>query len=145
MCLYVKDREVKIATEDIPVRKRLSLWKDGRFHIIAATPVMDMYVGRLWELRGKEIKPRDPYNDFEELQAVFNDPTSTLRIERGFVHTYTKSFPDEYSPGAIMVEAIIPKGAHYIVGKSNDIAAERIIIKKIPWWNIIKEIIKGNI
>ena len=145
MCLWVKDREVKIATEDIPVRKRLSLRKDGRFHIIAATPVMDMYVGRLWELRGKEIKPRDPYNDFEELQAVFNDTTSTLRIERGFIHTHTNGFSGRYVPGIIVVEAIIPKGAHYIVGKNNDIAAERIIIKKIPWWDTIKEIIKGNI
>ena len=145
MCLFVKDREVKIATEDIPVRKRLSLWKDGRFHVKVTTPVMGMYVGRLWELRGKEIKPRDPYNDFEELQAVFNDPTSTLHIERGFIHAFTNSFSDWYIPGNIVVEAIIPKGAHYIVGKNNDIAAERIIIKKIPWWDIIKEIIKGYI
>lgn len=145
MCLWVKDREVKIATEDIPVRKRLSLWKDGRFHVKATTPVMNMYVGRLLELRGKEIKPRDPYNDFEELQAFFNDTTSTPRIDGGFIHAYTNSFSGRYVPGVIVVEAIIPKGAHYIIGKSNDIAAERIIIKKIPWWDTIKEIIKGNI
>ena len=142
MCLWIRDREIKVATEDIPVQKRLSLFRKDWCHIESCTPVRGLYTGTLSKLKGMVIEPIKPY-DLDELRAALEN-TDNHCISGGLIHAYTE-FQGIVPPGDVVFEAVIPKGAHYVVGNDHDVAAERIIIKKIPWWNIIKEIIKGNI
>ena len=142
MCLWIKDRELRVATKDIPVLKRLSLFRKDWYRIESCTPVQGMYTGTLSELKGKEIEPIKPY-DLDKLKVDIENPdNNTLR--GGLIHAHTE-FRAVPIPGDVVFEAVIPKGAHYVVGAYHDIAAERIIIKKIPWWNIIKQLIKRQI
>lgn len=142
MCLWIKDRQLRVATEDIPVLKRLTLFRKDWYRIESCTPIQEMYTGPLSELKGKVIEPIKPYK-LNELKVALAD-FGCRYIGGGLIHAHTE-FRGVPLPGDVLFEAVIPKGAHYVVGTSHDIAAERIIIKKIPWWNIIKEIIKGNI
>ena len=142
MCLWIKDRELRVATEDIPVLKRLFLFRKDWYRIESCTPIQEMYTGRLSKLKGKVIKPIKPY-DLDKLKVDLKNPRNRC-ISGGLIHAHTE-FRGLALPGQVVFEAVIPKGAHYVVGAYHDIAAERIIIKKIPWWNIIKQLIKRQI
>lgn len=142
MCLCIKDRELRVATKDIPVLKRLSLFRKDWYRIESCTPVQGMYTGTLSELKGKVIEPIKPYK-LDKLKADLKNPDNHY-ISGGLIHAHTE-FRGVALPGEVVCEAVIPRGAHYVVGRYHDIAAEKIIIKKIPWRNIIKQLIKRQI
>lgn len=144
MCLTSIDKMVHIATADIPVVKHLNVTSKGVY-----SPYQKMQVGKCpFVLKGEVIEPELPTSMLELSKAVeAGEP-----VGYGMIHAYTEDAeasrvnilcecPEGFS-GEYPFDAIIPKGAVYVVGKDGEVAANVIIIADVPWKTILVDQMK---
>ncbi len=117
MCLQIKDREIKTATEDITVYKILSLI-DGSY--------WSPFYTAEW-LRG-ETKTVDGFasESDENLNNLFTDeiPKTVSHIGHGLHSFVSKSVADNYKASSeVIVECHIPEGTKYITGSSGELVS----------------------
>lgn len=138
--MLIDDNKLYVATRDITVYKYLTYRKHGFFHTELYTAVQKMHVGSLFDIKGKEIKPKKRYNpDILKRDIEVNH---LAVVGEGLIHAYTVVPEDlwDITVPVIIVKAVIPKGAYYVQGRGNVVAAEKIVIKKIPWGKVIRKI-----
>ena len=138
--MLTDDNKLYVATRDITVYKYLTYRKHGFFHTELYTAVQKMHVGSLFDIKGKEIKPKKRYNpDILKRDIELNH---VAVVGEGLIHAYTVVPEDlwDITVPVIIVKAVIPKGAYYVQGWGSVVAAEKIVIKKIPWGKVIRKI-----
>lgn len=147
MCLFRKDGEkLRIAEEDITVykiieKKRVYTTDEfgrGRFSYEYFTPYIrkKVCIGA-----GRALQPVMPMSR-EQAESLIQENHKTF-FGAGFIHAYVDR---DCLTGAwfrlcqvglmpmhslIEVECVIPKGEFYILGKKGDVAASKLIVKKI--------------
>lgn len=147
MCLRRKEGEnLRIAEEDIPVYKIIKKWSiytmdefgRGRFSYQYFTPFMHQEADIN---SGAVIEPDFPMSR-EEAESLIQENDKTF-FGAGFIHAYVnrKCLRRECfilchaglmpMHSLIEVECVIPKGAFYILGNEGDVAASKLIVKKI--------------
>lgn len=147
MCLCRKEGEnLRIAEEDITVykiieKRRIYAMDEsgrGRFSYHYVTPFMLEEVSIDLET---VIEPDFPMSR-EEAESLIQENDKTF-FDAGFIHAYvnrkclTRVCFILYRAGLmpmhslIEVECVIPKGEFYILGEKGDVAASKLIVKKI--------------
>lgn len=138
--MLTDDNKMYVAQRDITVYKYLTYRKYGFFRTELYTAVQKMHVGSLFDIKGKEIKPKKRYNpDILKRDIEVNH---LAVVGEGLIHAYTVVPEDlwDITVPVIIAKAVIPKGAYYVQGWGNVVAAEKIVIKKIPWGKVIRKI-----
>ena len=139
MCLTLKKNEsVRIAEEDITVYKMLRKFISPREtgdSIYYSTPYAGMDVNIC---SGYVIKPEKLILK-ETLK--FEIEIGVRYFSLGLIHAYqtTEDFERRFKsacyynfPGkCILVECYIPKGEYYILGEKGDVAASKLIVRKV--------------
>lgn len=135
MCLFRKEGEnLRVAEEDITVYKIIEKCYGGKFYV---TPFIreNVSIGT-----GRELKPDLPMSR-ERAEWVIGKGYRCFG--EGFIHAYVdrdffmKAWFSLCQAGLmpmhslIEVECVIPKGEFYILGEKGDVAASKLIIKKI--------------
>jgi hypothetical protein len=128
MCLNI-DSRIKTAKEPITVYKTLYSRNDGSYY----SPFW--YCG--YRIGEEKSVPQFGFNYWSGFLNFVGRYINLQRVEvyEG-LHAYR--FLDEaevhaYSPGAVVVECIIPKGARYIVGRNQDIVSTRLIVGDVVY------------
>lgn len=147
MCLRRKDGEkLRIAKEDITVYKIIEKRRiytidesgRGRFSYQYFTPFMHQTV----DIKSDTVIEPDFPMSREEAESLIQENDKTF-FDAGFIHAYvnrkclTRVCFILYRAGLmpmhslIEVECVIPKGEFYILGEKGDVAASKLIVKKI--------------
>ena len=94
--MLTDDNKLYVAQRDITVYKYLTYRKYGFFRTELYTAVQKMPVGSLYDIKGKEIKPKKPYNpdllkrDIEHNQQAY--------VGEAYKHAYTPRLSSPKEP-----------------------------------------------
>lgn len=132
MCLITKQIEPIVATEDITCYKVLNLLNKGEYF----TPYRSTFVPSEIIVGEKALKP-----ELKEGETFFD---KRLQIDGKCIHSYATEEESlkQISDFREVFECIIPKGALYYKGDSNDYASSEIrFVKKIAEHKVVNRVL----
>ena len=132
MCLYSKQKRLKIAKKDIVCYKAFEATNDNSI----VTPVLKIKPS-IEELEGKKpFKAVGRTGKYKLFSGFFLD--DMYEYGRGLIHTYIDKKHIPTNPTFVIYKCRIPKFTRYVTG-GGEIAAKKIIIDEIVWdgrvWN----------